>query len=660
MSKNETLVVNAIRVLSAEAVQKAKSGHPGMPMGCAAMAYAIWGKSMKHNPSNPNWPDRDRFVLSSGHGSMLIYSLLHLFGYGLEIEDLKQFRQFGSKTPGHPEYRHTTGIETTTGPLGQGIANAVGMAMAEAHLAAKFNRDGYNIVDHNTYVILGDGCMMEGISHECCSLAGTLKLNKLIALYDDNEISIEGDTDIAFREDVPGRFRAYGWNVIDVADANVYENVEAAIKLAKCSVDKPTLIVCHTQIGFGSPKQGMASAHGEPLGEDNLAILKKNLNWPCEEAFAVPAEVYEITSEVGQKGLAEERKWLDMFAKWANAYPELASEWAVWTDGEHLPFDPFDEELWSFEKGDATRNSSGAVLNKLSAKLPNLFGGSADLAPSNKSYMKGMGDFSAEDRNGCNLHFGVREHAMAAICNGIQLHGGLRAYCATFFVFSDYMKNAMRMSALMKLPVAYILSHDSIGVGEDGPTHQPVEHLAGLRAMPGLMVFRPADAKETTAAWVASQTMGSPTAIVTTRQNLPLYENSGREALKGGYVLIDSEKAVPDVILMASGSEVEQCVQARELLKADGIDARVVSMPCFELFEAQPDEYKEKVFPNSVRARVAVEAGVSMGWDKYTGLDGAIIAMKGYGASAPYKQLFPYFGFTAENVYEKAKALVTK
>ena len=658
MAKNDQMVVNAIRILAAEGVQKAKSGHPGMPMGAAAMAYALWGKQMTHSPKNPNWPNRDRFVLSSGHGSMLIYSLLHLFGYGLTIDDLKAFRQFGSKTPGHPEYRHTVGVETTTGPLGQGIANAVGMAMAEKHLAAKFNREGYPVVDHYTYAILGDGCMMEGISHECCSLAGTLKLNKLIALYDDNEISIEGNTDIAFREDVPARFRAYGWNVIDVANGNCWKNVNAAVRLAKGS-DKPTLIVCHTQIGYGSPKQGQASAHGEPLGEENLALTKKTLGWPCEEAFGVPSEVYETTGKVIEEGEKAEKAWLDLFARWAEAYPELAREWEVWFDAEDLPFNPFeDAELWKFEKPDATRNACGQTLNRLAAKMPNLIGGSADLAPSNKSYMKDKGDFSAEDYSGNNLHFGVREHAMAAISNGIQLHGGLRAYCATFFVFSDYMKNAMRMSAIMGLNVPYILTHDSIGVGEDGPTHQPVEHLAGLRAIPGLIVFRPADGKETAAAWICAQTLGYPTAIVTTRQNLPQYENSGEIALKGGYILSDSEKKLPDVILMASGSEVEQCVGAQAILKEKGVDARVVSMPSMELFEMQDDVYKDEVLPREVRARVAVEAGVAQPWYKYVGLDGEVVCMTGFGASAPYKQLFPHYGFTAENVAEKAlKAL---
>lgn len=659
MAKNDQLVVNAIRILSAEAVQKAKSGHPGMPMGAAAMAYALWAKQMKHNPQDPKWPNRDRFVLSSGHGSMLMYSLLHLFGYGLTMDDIKAFRQFGSKTPGHPEYRHTVGVETTTGPLGQGIANAVGMAMAEAHLAAKFNREGFNVVDHYTYCILGDGCMMEGISHECCSLAGTLRLNKLIALYDDNEISIEGNTDIAFREDVPARFRAYGWNVIDVKNGNCYKQVCAALSLARDS-DKPTLIVCHTDIGYGSPKAGQAAAHGEPLGEDNLRLTKQNLGWPCEEPFAVPEEVYAATAQVVEAGKAAQREWEDLFSRYAQAYPELAREWAQWHD-EKLPFDPMtDEEFWKFEGKAATRNSCGVVLGRLAAKVPNLFGGSADLAPSNKSYVKGAGDFSAEDRAGNNLHFGVREHAMAAICNGIKLHGGLRPYCATFFVFSDYMKNAMRMSSIMDLNVTYILSHDSIGVGEDGPTHQPVEHLAGLRAIPGLIVFRPADSRETAAAWICAQTANHPTAIVTTRQDLPLYENSGKDALKGGYILSDSEKATPDVILMASGSEVEPCMGAKELLKAEGIDARVVSMPSMELFEEQSEEYKQSVLPNSVRARVAVEAASSFGWHKYVGLDGQVVSIDTFGASGPYKVLFPHFGITSENVAAKARLTLGK
>ena len=657
--KNEQMVVNAIRILSAEAVQKAKSGHPGMPMGSAAMAYAVWGRQMKHNPADVKWINRDRFVLSSGHGSMLIYSLLHLFGYGLTIEDLKQFRQFGSLTPGHPEYKHTRGVETTTGPLGQGIANAVGMAIAEKHLAAKFNKEGFNVIDHNTYCILGDGCMMEGISHEACSLAGTLKLNKLIALYDDNEISIEGNTDIAFREDVPARFRAYGWNVIDVQDANTFEAVDAAITVAKKS-DKPTLIVCHTHIGFGSPKEGMASSHGEPLGDENIAATKEKLGWPCKEPFEVPADVYETTAAVLENGKKAQAEWEKKLDEYFKAYPEMKKEWDIWFSDE-LPVDLLnDEEYWKFDGKAATRNSSGVVLNRIAEKVPNLLGGSADLAPSNKTNMKGKGDFSAETPEGNNMHFGVREHAMAAICNGIKLHGGLRPYCATFFVFSDYMKNAMRMSSIMELGVPYVLTHDSIGVGEDGPTHQPIEHLAGLRAIPGLVVFRPADSKEVAAGWYAAMTENRPVALVLTRQDLPLYEKSGKDALKGGYIISDSEKTTPDCLLMASGSEVEQCVEAQKLLKDEGIDARVISIPSFELFEEQSDEYKESVMPKAVRARVAVEAAATFGWHKYVGLDGEVIGLDHFGASAPYKLLFKEYGFTAENVAAKAKKVLGK
>ena len=656
---NDQLVVNAIRVLSAEAVQQANSGHPGMPMGAAAMGYALWAKAMKHNPKDPKWPDRDRFVLSSGHGSMLMYSLLHFFGYGLPMDEIKRFRQFGSLTPGHPEYGHTVGVETTTGPLGQGIANAVGMALAESYLAAHFNRENFPVVDHYTYCILGDGCMMEGISHEACSLAGTLKLNKLIALYDDNEISIEGDTDIAFREDVPARFRAYGWNVIDVNNGNCYKEVAAALALAKDS-DKPSLIVCHTAIGYGSPKEGKASSHGEPLGVDNLAASKTALGWPCEENFVIPDEVYETTRPVIEAGEKAQARWEALFKEYAKAYPELAKEWAEW-HSEKLPVDLLnDESFWSFSGKAATRAASGEVLNRLAEKLPNLIGGSADLAPSNKSNMKGRGDFSAENRTGANLHFGVREHAMAAMTNGMALHGGLRPYCATFFVFSDYMKNAMRMSSIMNLTVPYILTHDSIGVGEDGPTHQPIEHLAGLRAIPGMIVFRPADSKETAAGWYAALTEKHPVALVLTRQDLPLYEHSGKEALKGGYILSDSQKATPDLLLMASGSEVEQCMQAQALLREKGVDARVISMPSFELFDRQSEEYKESVMPKAVRARLAVEAASSFGWHKYIGLDGATVTLDHFGASAPAKELFTRFGFTGENVCAQALKLLGK
>ena len=531
------------------------------------------------------------------------------------------------------------------------------MAMAEKHLAAKFNREGFNVIDHYTYCILGDGCMMEGISHEACSLAGTLRLNKLIAVYDDNEISIEGSTDIAFREDVPARFRAYGWNVIDVKEGNCWKQVDAALRIAKRS-DKPTLIVTHTAIGYGSPKAGMASAHGEPLGEENIAATKKNLGWPCEEPFAVPQEVYDETAKALEAGKAAEAAWEKLMAEYAKAYPELKTEFDQWFSDE-LPVDlTKDEELFAFEGKCATRNSSGVTLNRLAERIPNLFGGSADLAPSNKSNMKGKGDFSDETPEGQNIHFGVREHAMAAICNGIKLHGGLRPYCATFFVFSDYMKNAMRMSSIMDLGVPYILTHDSIGVGEDGPTHQPIEQLAGLRAVPGLIVYRPADSKEVAAGWIAAMTEKHPVALVLTRQDLPLYEKSGLDALKGGYIISDCDKATPDVLLMASGSEVEQCVEAQKLLADEGIAARVISIPSFELFDRQPDEYKEAVMPKAVRARVAVEAAATFGWHKYVGLDGEVIGLDRFGASAPYKFLFKEFGFTAENVAAAAKRVI--
>ena len=655
MNQLDTRCINTIRVLAADAVQKANSGHPGAPMGMAPMAYALWQKEMRHSPRNPKWPNRDRFVLSSGHASALLYTLLHLYGYGLTMDDLKAFRQWGSKTPGHPEYGHTVGVETTTGPLGQGVANAVGFAMAEAHLAAKFNRPGFPIVDHYTYAICGDGCMMEGIASEAASLAGTLGLGKLILLYDDNDISIEGNTNIAMREDVPARFAAYGWHVQKVQDGNDADQIAAAVEAAKQDL-RPSLIVVPTTIGYGCPaKAGKASAHGEPLGAENLAATKAFLGM-SEESFHVDAEVYAHAAEKVEAGAADEQAWNDLFARYAQAYPDLAKEWDLW-HADKLPFDfESDADLWSFDGPAATRATSGTVLNKLAQRVPNFFGGSADLAPSNKSDIKGAGDFSKENYAGGNLHFGVREHAMAAICNAIALHGGLRAYAATFFVFSDYMKNAMRLSALMKLPVTYILTHDSIGVGEDGPTHEPIEQLAGLRATPDLLVFRPADGKETTAGWEVALTSG----LVLTRQNLPQYEGSGTAALKGGYVLCDSDKPTPDAILMASGSEVEQAMGAKALLKEQGVDVRVVSMPCMELFDKQDAAYRESVLPAAVRARVAVEAGATMPWYKYVGLDGAVIGLDHYGASAPAKLLFEQFGFTAQHVCEETLRVLGK
>ena len=659
MNQLDTRCINTIRVLAADAVQKANSGHPGAPMGMAPMAYALWQKEMRHSPRNPKWPNRDRFVLSSGHASALLYTLLHLYGYGLTMDDLKAFRQWGSKTPGHPEYGHTVGVETTTGPLGQGVANAVGFAMAEAHLAAKFNRPGFPIVDHYTYAICGDGCMMEGISSEAASLAGTLGLGKLILLYDDNDISIEGNTNIAMREDVPARFAAYGWHVQKVQDGNDADQIAAAVEAAKQD-PRPSLIVVPTTIGYGCPaKAGKASAHGEPLGAENLAATKAFLGM-SEESFHVDAEVYAHAAEKVEAGAADEQAWNDLFARYAQAYPDLAKEWDLW-HADKLPFDfESDADLWSFDGPAATRATSGTVLNKLAQRVPNFFGGSADLASSNMSDIKGAGDFSKENYAGGNLHFGVREHAMAAICNAIALHGGLRAYAATFFVFSDYMKNAMRLSALMKLPVTYILTHDSIGVGEDGPTHEPIEQLAGLRATPDLLVFRPADGKETTAGWEVALTSGLPTCLVLTRQNLPQYEGSGTAALKGGYVLCDSDKPTPDAILMASGSEVEQAMGAKALLKEQGVDVRVVSMPCMELFDKQDAAYRESVLPAAVRARVAVEAGATMPWYKYVGLDGAVIGLDHYGASAPAKLLFEQFGFTAQHVCEETLRVLGK
>jgi transketolase len=651
------LTVNTIRVLSAEAVQKANSGHPGLPMGAAALAYAAW-ENMTHNPFNPKFINRDRFILSAGHGSMLLYSLLHLFGYNVTIEDLKNFRQLGSKTPGHPEYHVTEGVETSTGPLGQGIANGVGMALAESHLAAKFNREGYPIVDHYTYVLCGDGCMMEGIEGEAASFAGTMELGKLIVLYDDNGISIEGDTDIAFKENVGKRHEAQGWHVLYVNDGNDIDAVSRAIKKAKKVKDKPSLIVCKTIIGYGSPLAGKEACHGAPLGDVNVKATKEYLNWNYPD-FTVPEEVKEHTKKLALKGRRAENKWKRLFKAYKREYPELAKEFESWLKNE-IPQLINNEDLFKFEKPDATRNTSFTVLNKIAKLVPNLIGGSADLAPSNKSYINGKDSYSAQNRLGVNLHFGVREHAMAAISNGIQLHGGLNAYCATFLVFSDYMKNAVRMSALMELPVTYILTHDSIGVGEDGPTHQPVEHLISLRSIPGLKVFRPADGKETTCGWISALSGKGPTALVLTRQNLPQYENTGINALKGGYILEDSEKKTPDIILMASGSEVELIVKAKQALKERGIDARVVSMPCMELFDAQPEGYKEKVLPNSVRARLAVEAASSYSWHKYVGLDGDTITIDKFGASAPANQLFELYGFTVDNVINKAESVINK
>ena len=659
MSNIDNLSVNAIRVLSADAVQKANSGHPGLPLGAAAIGYELWANHLNHNPKNPSWENRDRFVLSGGHGSTLLYSLLHLFGYGLTLDDLKNFRQWGSKTPGHPEYGVTTGVEASTGPLGAGMAMAVGMAMAETHLAAKFNKEGYPVVDHYTYVLGGDGCMMEGINYEAFSLAGTLKLNKLIVLYDSNKISIEGNTDIAFTEDVPARFKAMGFRVLEVKDGNDISAIGKAIEEAKEDKESPSFIKINTKIGFGSPKEGSADVHGAPLGADNIIAMKKTLGWPSEEPFFVPDEVYENYKAKAENLAKKEEEWNKLFKDYCEKFPEMKSLWDEYKDETKAGKLLDDEDFWSYdEKADATRNLSGKVLNKLSAKLPTLFGGSADLAPSNKSYVNGAGDYSAENYAGRNVHFGVRELAMTGIGNGLVLHG-LKAYVSTFFVFSDYVKPMARLASLMEIPLTFILTHDSIGVGEDGPTHEPIEQLAEFRAMPNFNVFRPADATETIAAWYSAVTSKeTPTALVLTRQNLPQLAGSSKEALKGGYVVADSSKETPDAIIIASGSEVSLSIEAKEALAKEGVDVRVVSMPCMDIFEKQSLEYKEKVLPKAVRARVAVEALSEFGWGKYVGLDGKTVCLDRFGASAPAGVLFKEFGFTVDNVVKTVKSVL--
>lgn len=652
---NENLAVNAIRILSADAVQKANSGHPGLPLGAAPIAYELWAHGMKHNPKNPKWIDRDRFILSAGHGSAMLYSLFHLFGYGLEIEDLKNFRQLDSKTPGHPEYGHTTGVEATTGPLGAGLGMAVGMAVAEKHLAAKYNREGYKVFDHYTYAICGEGCLMEGISSEVMSFAGTNNLDKLIILYDCNKISIEGNTDIAFKEDVAKRFESFGFSTFEVKDGNNIEEIGKAIEAAKADKSGPSFITIHTHIGYGVPaKQDKSAAHGEPLGEENVAILRENLDWPSKEAFEVPGEVYDFYKELIKPGAKAEEAWNEMYKEYSEKYPELRA-------GIDKDFAACDlhalcdsDDFWKNEKeSEATRVTSYRVLNALKDEVTNLIGGSADLAPSNKSYMEDKGDFSAEDYSGRNLHFGVRELGMTAIVNGIVLHGGLNAYCSTFFVFSDYMKPMLRLASLMGIPTISILTHDSIGVGEDGPTHEPIEQLTMLRAMPNFHVFRPADEVETKAAWISALTNGkTPTAFVLSRQNLTSLDTSSKEALKGGYIVRKESKDVPDGIVIATGSEVKVAIDAAEKLSSK-MDIRVVSMPCLDLFEEQDASYKESILPKAVTKRAVVEAGSSLSWGKYIGTCGTYITIDGFGASAPAGELFKKFGLDEESVAKR-------
>jgi len=662
----DQLCINTIRMLAADAVQKAKSGHPGMPMGAAAMAYMLWTRFLKHSPANPKWPDRDRFVLSAGHGSMLLYALLHLTGYDLTLEDIQRFRQWESKTPGHPEVGVTPGVETTTGPLGQGFANGVGMAIAERWLAAQFNRPGHTIVDHYTYAIVSDGDLMEGVASEAASLAGHLKLHKLIYLYDDNHISIDGNTSLTFTEDVGRRFDAYGWDVHSVADGNDLAAVEAAIRAAQAETSRPSLILCRTHIGYGSPnKQDSNKAHGEPLGEEEVKLTKQNLGWPLTPAFLVPEQARQEFRKAVDRGKAWEAEWHQRFAAYAAAFPDEAARFEQYMSGK-LP-QGWDADLPAFAPGDpalATRATSGKVLHALSPKVANLLGGSADLAPSNNTYVQGVPEFQAGSYAGRNFRFGVREHAMGSISNGMALHGGLRPYTGTFLVFSDYMRPALRLAALMQVPVIFIFTHDSIGVGEDGPTHQPIEQLAVLRAIPGLTVIRPADANETVEAWRVALTHAGPTCLILTRQNLPVLDRAGVQpdggVEQGGYALADSRQGNPQVILIATGSEVAVAIGAQKLLEEKGVAARVVSMPSWEIFERQPQSYRDSVLPPTVTARVAVEAGVPLGWHKYVGPAGDVVGMTRFGASAPGPVVFEKFGFTPENVAARALRLLGK
>lgn len=653
-------VINTIRVLSAEAIEKANSGHPGLPLGAAPAAFTLFNEHLKHNPKNPDWINRDRFILSAGHGSMLLYSLLNLYGYGLKIEDLENFRQFDSLTPGHPEYMHTKGVEASTGPLGQGIAMGVGMAIAERHLAALFNKDDNKLIDHMTYILCGDGCLQEGISNEASSLAGTLKLNKLVVLYDSNNITIEGDTGVAFTENVRARYEALGWNTLFVEDGNDIEAISKAIAEAKKSTDKPTLIEIKTKIGFGATgKEGTAGAHGAPLGAESLAALRKNLQYE-EEGFNVSQDVLDYMKEKCEELDKYEEDWykkLEAYkAKYKADYDKLMSFYDGEVSEEVLKA-MTDIEL----KDDASRASSGKVLNKVSHVLENIIGGSADLGPSNKSVMNDEKYFSSECPEGRNIHFGVREHAMAAICNGILLHGGLRSYAATFLVFSDYMKPSIRLASLMNLPAIYILTHDSIGVGEDGPTHQPIEHLAMLRSIPNINVIRPADSREVIYAWQSAlMSKETPTCLILSRQGLKLLDNSSEEALKGGYIVHKEAKDAIDAIIIATGSEVALSIEAAKDLEAKGKSIRVVSMPSQEIFLNQDKEYIKKILPSNVKRRVSVEALSTMPWGKFVGLEGTAIGIDRFGSSAPGKVLFEKYGITKEHVEEEVSKLIEK
>ncbi|WP_010649158.1 transketolase [Oceanobacillus massiliensis] len=666
MSNNiEQFSVNTIRTLAIDAIENANSGHPGLPMGAAPMAYTLWTDFMNHNPKSSKWFNRDRFVLSAGHGSMLLYSLLHLSGYNVTIDDLKNFRQWDSKTPGHPEVNHTDGVEATTGPLGQGIAMSVGMAMAEAHLAAKFNKDDIAVVDHYTYALVSDGDLMEGISHEAASLAGHLGLGKLIALYDSNDISLDGELNQSFSDNTDQRFKAYGWQVIQVEDGNDLNAIRSAIKEAQANTDQPTLIEVKTIIGYGSPnKSASASSHGAPLGLDEVKLTKEFYQWTHED-FHVPEEVYaDFDEKIVKKGAAKEAEWNKLLNDYKAKYPELAKEFELALKDE-LPAD-WEKDLPVYQPTDkalATRASSGEVLNGIAKSVPNFFGGSADLAGSNKTKMNGEDDFSRINYAGRNIWFGVREHAMGAALNGMALHGGLKVFGGTFFVFSDYLRPSIRLASIMNVPVTYVFTHDSIAVGEDGPTHEPVEHLAALRAIPGLSLIRPADGNETQAAWrLAVESKGQPTALVLTRQNLPNLEGTSENAYegvkKGAYVVSDSEKETPDAILLATGSEVQLAVSSQNALKEKGIDVRVVSMPSWDRFELQDETYKNEVIPPQVKARVGIEMAASFGWARYVGDEGAVIGIDRFGASANGDKVIEEYGFTVENVVKHVEKVL--
>jgi transketolase len=655
----DQLSINTLRFLAVDAIEAANSGHPGLPLGAAPMAYVIWDRFLRHNPKNPAWFNRDRFVLSAGHGSALLYALLHLYGYDLPIEEVKRFRQWGSKTPGHPEQGETAGVEATTGPLGQGFAMGVGMAIAEAHLAKQFNQDGFPIVDHYTYALISDGDLMEGISAEAASLAGTLGLGKLIYLYDDNHISIEGDTKIAFRENVLARFDAYGWHTQRVADGNDLDGIEAAIKAAQAETGKPSIIAVRTQIGFGSPKQGTAGVHGEPLGAKNTEETKKNLNWPAEPKFLVPDEARAHCAESAKRGAELEAKWNALQTKFAAAFPEAAALAKRMIAGElptDLTFPRYEED----KKGMATRASGGKVQNAIASALPELVGGSADLTPSTKTNITTSGDFSAEDRAGRNLHFGIREFAMGAALNGMALHGGVIPYGSTFMVFSDYARAAIRLAAIMQTHTVWVFTHDSIGVGEDGPTHQPVEQVMSMRMIPGMTVLRPADANETSASWKIAVEKHGPVVLALTRQNVPTLPDARKVfegTLKGAYVY--SGVAHPDVVLIGTGSELSVAIEAANKLAETGVKVQVVSMPSWELFDAQPESYRAAVLPPEV-PRVAVEAGIAFGWQKYIGPDGAIVAMEKFGASGNGNEVMKQYGFTPENVAAVVQSVLAK